>query len=80
LTNDIAMSVRIRKLIGAIALLLLVAIWSLLAMTVAQVLLASASASVVMIYYLVAGLAWVLPAMPLIRWMSRAGGEEIRRR
>jgi hypothetical protein len=23
------------------------------------------------IYYVVAGLGWVLPAMPLIRWMSR---------
>ena len=23
------------------------------------------------IYYVVAGLAWVLPAMPLVRWMSR---------
>jgi Protein of unknown function (DUF2842) len=74
------MSVRTRKLLGAIALLLLVGIWSLLAMTVAQVLLVSASASVVMIYYLVAGFAWVLPAMPLIRWMSRSGSEEIRRR
>jgi len=24
------------------------------------------------LYYVVAGLGWVLPAMPLIRWMSRA--------
>jgi hypothetical protein len=23
------------------------------------------------LYYVVAGLGWVLPAMPLIRWMSR---------
>ena len=23
------------------------------------------------IYYVVAGIGWVLPAMPLIRWMSR---------
>jgi hypothetical protein len=23
------------------------------------------------IYYVLAGLGWVLPAMPLIRWMSR---------
>jgi uncharacterized membrane protein YuzA (DUF378 family) len=65
------MSIRFRKLIGTIALLLLVAVWSLLAMAFAQTALTSTNSIIAAIYYVVAGLAWVLPAMPLIRWMSR---------
>ncbi|MBI3436451.1 MAG: DUF2842 domain-containing protein, partial [Proteobacteria bacterium] len=37
----------------------------------AQILLPSASGGVAFSYYLLAGLGWVLPAMPLISWMSR---------
>jgi hypothetical protein len=40
-------------------------------MALAQTVLTSISGLVAAIYYLVAGLGWVLPAMPLIRWMSR---------
>jgi hypothetical protein len=65
------MPIRIRKLIGAVALLTLVIVWALVAMTLAQSVLASVTGWVAALYYLVAGLAWVLPAMPLIRWMSR---------
>jgi hypothetical protein len=65
------MPLRLRKLIGCCALLLLVTAWSLVAMAVAQPLLANAGAAVAAIYYVVAGLGWVLPAMPLVRWMSR---------
>jgi hypothetical protein len=65
------MPIRIRKLIGAVALLTLVIVWSLLAMAIAQPVLASASRLAEAIYYVVAGLGWVLPAMPLIKWMSR---------
>ncbi|HET7681656.1 MAG TPA: DUF2842 domain-containing protein [Xanthobacteraceae bacterium] len=65
------MPIRLRKLIGAVALLALVIIWALLAMALAQTVLTSVSGLVAAIYYLVAGLGWVLPAMPLIRWMSR---------
>jgi hypothetical protein len=65
------MPIRLRKLIGAVALLALVIVWTLLAMALAQTVLTSVSGLVAAIYYLVAGLGWVLPAMPLIRWMSR---------
>ena len=65
------MPIRLRKLIGAVALLALVISWALLAMALAQTVLTSVSGIVATIYYLVAGLGWVLPAMPLIRWMSR---------
>ena len=65
------MSIRLRKLIGAIVLLVLVVAWALVAMAVAQFPGIKANALIEAIYYVIAGLAWVLPAMPLIRWMSR---------
>ena len=65
------MGIRTRKLIGTVALLLLVAVWALLAMAVAQFALRSANGFVAALYYVVAGLGWVLPAMPLVRWMVR---------
>ena len=65
------MPLRLRKLIGAFALLALVVIWALLAMALAQSVLTSVSGFVAAIYYVVAGMGWILPAMPLIRWMSR---------
>jgi Protein of unknown function (DUF2842) len=66
-----AMPIRLRKLIGAVALIALVVVWALLAMALAQTLLTSVSGWIAAIYYVVAGMGWVLPAMPLIRWMSR---------
>jgi hypothetical protein len=65
------MPMRTRKLIGTVALLLLVSVWGLLAMALAQSVLTSINGFVAAIYYIVAGLGWVLPAMPLISWMSR---------
>jgi hypothetical protein len=65
------MSIRLRKFVGTILLLLLVAVWALLAMAAAQFVFASSNSLAAWIYYLVAGMGWVLPAMPLIRWMSR---------
>jgi hypothetical protein len=63
--------VRIRKLIGAVALLALVIVWSLLAMALAQAIELRSSRVLEFAYYVIAGLGWVLPAMPLISWMSR---------
>jgi len=66
-----AMSIRTRKLVGAIALLALVILWGLLAMALAQSVLTNINGWVATIYYIVAGLGWVLPAMPLISWMAK---------
>ena len=66
------MRMRTRKLIGAVALLVLVIGWALLAMVVAQVALPSAGHLLAGLYYVVAGLGWVLPAMPLIAWMVKS--------
>ena len=65
------MPVRLRKFIGAILLITLVVTWALVAMALAQAPMIKASGVIEVIYYVVAGLAWVLPAMPLVRWMSR---------
>jgi len=62
---------RARKLVGTIALLLLVAVWSLLTMALAQSALTDINGFVAAIFYIVAGLGWVLPAMPIISWMLR---------
>jgi hypothetical protein len=64
---------RIRKLIGAFALLALVVVWSLLAMALAQSALTDINGFVAVIYYVVAGFGWVLPAMLLIKWMANPG-------
>ena len=65
------MTIRTRKFIGTIALLLLVVVWSLLGMTVAQTPWLAASGLLQAIFYVVAGIGWVLPAMPIISWMAR---------
>jgi uncharacterized protein DUF2842 len=65
------MSIRIRKLIGCFALFALVIVWTLGAMAIAQFPPIFNSAWIAGFYYLVAGIGWALPAMPLIRWMSR---------
>lgn len=65
------MPIRTRKLIGTVALLLLVTVWALFAMALAQSVLTDINGFVAAIFYAVAGLGWVLPAMPLVKWMLR---------
>lgn len=65
------MPLRLRKFIGAILLITLVVSWALVAMALAQAPVIKANGVIEVIYYVVAGLAWVLPAIPLVRWMSR---------
>jgi hypothetical protein len=65
------MSIRVRKLIGTVALLVLVIVWALLAMALAQSALTDINGWVAALFYVIAGLGWVLPAMPLISWMAR---------
>jgi hypothetical protein len=65
------MTSRVRKLIGTVVLFALVLVWTLTAMALAQTILASAGAVLSALYYAVAGLGWVLPAVPLVSWMLR---------
>jgi hypothetical protein len=65
------MKIRTRKLLGTVALLLLAAVWSLMGMTVAQMPWLANSGVLQAVFYVVAGMGWVLPAMPIVSWMSR---------
>ena len=65
------MTIRTRKLFGTIALLVLVVVWSLMGMTVAQTPWLANSGLLQAVFYVVAGIGWVLPAMPIISWMAR---------
>ncbi|MBU6456294.1 MAG: DUF2842 domain-containing protein [Bradyrhizobium sp.] len=65
------MAIRTRKFIGTLALLLLVVVWSLLGMTAAQTPWLASSRLLQAIFYVVAGIGWVLPAMPIVSWMAR---------
>jgi hypothetical protein len=64
-------------LIGALVMLLFVCCYSLIAMTIAQGRLQEADAIWQDLYYVVAGLGWIFPMMPLIRWMERPDTDEI---
>jgi Protein of unknown function (DUF2842) len=64
------MPLRTRKFIGAIALFVLVIVWALVAMALAQSPTIRDNSVLSVAYYVVAGLGWVIPAMPLVRWMS----------
>lgn len=70
------MSIRSRKLVGAIALIVLVPLWALLAMAIAQFPVIKANGVAEAAYYVIAGLGWVLPAMPLVRWMYRKSDDK----
>ncbi|HML42211.1 MAG: DUF2842 domain-containing protein [Hyphomicrobium zavarzinii] len=65
------MTLRTRKLVGAIALVVFLAFYALMAMMAAIILQVSASKVVELIYYPVAGLLWLPPAMWLVKWMQR---------
>lgn len=65
------MTIRTRKLVGTIVLLVFLAAYALAAMLVAVALQVNASKLAELAYYVIAGLLWVLPAGWLIRWMSR---------
>ncbi len=65
------MRMRTRKLVGAVALLALVVGWSLFAMALAPHILSGSQDPWALPYFAVAGFAWLIAAMPLVRWMSR---------
>jgi len=67
------MPIRLRKFLGAIALIVLVIVWALVAMALAQAPPIRDSAILSVAYYVIAGLGWVLPAMPIVAWMARPG-------
>jgi Protein of unknown function (DUF2842) len=68
------MTMRSRKFFGTIALLVLATVWSLMAMAAAQLPWVADSGLLQAVYYVVVGMGWALPAMPIVSWMSRRDG------
>ena len=64
------MTMRSRKFFGTIALLILATVWSL-GMAAAQMPSIANSGLLQAVFHVVVGLGWVLPAMPIVSWMSR---------
>jgi len=62
---------RSRKLIGTVVMLGFIGFYALFAMAVAEGRIRDASTAVQTIVYIVLGLIWVLPMLPLIRWMNK---------
>ena len=66
------MTMRVRKLIGTAALLLLIIVYSLIAVSVAWVLqMQNANKAVELFYYVIAGTLWIIPAGAIIWWMQQ---------
>lgn len=65
------MTNRTRKFLGAIVLLVFLAVYAMLAMAVGASPFIVESKSMQWLYFLVAGLLWVIPAGLLVRWMQK---------
>jgi hypothetical protein len=66
------MNPRIKKLIGTIVMVLFVGFYALVIAGIApRILVPGTSKGVELAFYLIAGLAWAIPLMPLIRWMEK---------
>lgn len=61
---------RLRSFIGTILIIVLVIVYAVVAVAVASALLAETPVWVNLLYFLVSGLLWVLPAMLIIKWMA----------
>jgi hypothetical protein len=61
----------LRKLIGSMAMLVLVVVYALLAMALAEGRITDAPSWLQPILYAILGLAWVFPAMAIIKWMEK---------
>lgn len=65
-----ALPQRLRSFIGTILIIVLVIVYAVVAVAVASALLAETPVWVNLLYFLVSGLLWVLPAMLIIKWMA----------
>jgi Protein of unknown function (DUF2842) len=65
------MRVRTRKLVGTVVLIVFLVFYAWMAMAIGSGRITEAHGLVQLVYFLVAGLLWVIPAGFLIRWMQR---------
>jgi predicted membrane channel-forming protein YqfA (hemolysin III family) len=59
-----------RKPAGILLILFLIAVWAILVVTLAER-LPPLAWPLKALFFLVAGLVWILPLRPLLRWMER---------
>jgi thiol:disulfide interchange protein len=72
-----AMTRRTRKFIGTLALIIVVPAYAMLMVELSRYVLAGANWWQQALFFIVAGIGWALPVMPLIRWMEKLSpGEE----
>ncbi|KMO13884.1 DUF2842 domain-containing protein [Methylobacterium indicum] len=62
---------RTRSLLGTIAMIAFVIVYAPLAMALADSRIAETPAVIQSVLYAILGIAWIIPLMPLIRWMER---------
>lgn len=66
---------RHRKLVGSIGMIIFIIVYALIVMVIAQGRIQDAPKLAQTLFFLVAGLIWVVPLLPLIRWMERRDAE-----
>jgi predicted membrane channel-forming protein YqfA (hemolysin III family) len=62
---------RLRKLVGTVVMIVFVMVYAVFAMALADSRVSQTHELVRAAVYAVLGLAWVIPLLPLIRWMER---------
>ena len=66
------MTVRQRKLLGGVLMMIFVIAYALAAMALAQARIVQDSGRLWQtLFFAVLGIGWILPLMPLIRWMEK---------
>jgi uncharacterized membrane protein YhaH (DUF805 family) len=65
------MSPRYKTMIGGLILIAMMALYALVAVTVASARLADSSGLVQLAFFAITGLFWILPAMALVSWMLK---------
>ncbi|KPQ09939.1 MAG: protein of unknown function DUF2842 [Saliniramus fredricksonii] len=71
------MTQRTRKFIGTIAIITFVMLYGPVAMAIAESRIMAAPQVIQVISYAALGLAWIIPIMPVIRWMQRPDPDNI---
>lgn len=60
-----------RKLIGVFLTMISIALWAILATAIYLLLPPGLPGWVLLIYFIIAGMGWLLPSMAIIRWMAK---------
>ena len=66
---------RQRKLVGTVILLVFLTAYSIVAAILGAMILPASAPFTQLAFYVIAGLAWTVPAGVLIRWMQRPDAE-----